>query len=117
MSFNFKQYNIGKFDYRILMHNPNICVPDEDIIQQYKTVISNLAFRSTSDEALYNQYSVYEEAKKDIVGDLDINYVVDNIVLEIFALHKTLKKKAFWTLFGDIVYNNIRGNLNENRTE
>lgn len=99
------------------MHNPNICVPDEDIIQQYKTVISNLAFRSTLDEALYNQYSVYEEAKKDIVGDLDINYVVDNIVLEIFALHKTLKKKAFWTLFGDIVYNNIRGNLNENRTE
>lgn len=114
LNFNFRIDNIGKFDYKVLM-----CNPDEkfkqDIADKFKEVTSNLNFNNVSDKQIYNYFAVYENAKADILSlGYSVDEIVDNIIIDLFANRKTPMKKAFWTLFGDIVYNNICNNITDN---
>ena len=114
LSFNFKQDNIGKFDYRFLMNDPNTEFI-QDIADRFKEITSNLNFNNTSDEKMYNYFAIYDKAREDILSTgYDINTVVDVIILDLFVKRKTPMKKAFWTLFGDIVYQNLCCNLTDN---
>lgn len=114
ISFNFKQSNIGVFDYRTLMSNPNIEYNDA-IADVYRDVSSNLNFNITDDKRLFNQFSVYDDAKNKIMSlGYDEKTVVDNIILDLFHNRNTSKKKAFWTLFGDVVYDNLCNNIDTN---
>ena len=114
LNFNFKINNIGKFDYKVLMHDPDIAF-NEEIANCFKDIVSKLNFNNVADEKLYNYCSVYEVARQDILslGENPLD-IIDIIILDIFARRKTVSKKAFWTLFGDMVYINICNNLGDN---
>lgn len=114
LNFNFKIENIGRFDYKTLMHNPKTEFKPE-VAEKFKDVTSNLCFNHVDDRNMYNYLAVYEKAKEDI---LDFGYdefeIIDSIILNLFVNRKTPMKKAFWTLFGDVVYQNICNNIAEN---
>lgn len=110
LSFNFKNDNVGKFDYKLLMKNPNIEVDDE-VIERFKTVSSNLKFNSTDGIAL-NYQVVYETARNEIMSDkYTIDDIVDMLVEDLFHRRRTEKKKAFWEMFDDVVYNHLVENV------
>ncbi|MDE6149357.1 MAG: hypothetical protein K2F81_04590, partial [Ruminococcus sp.] len=117
LCFNFKQDNIGKFDYRMLMSNSNAEYISE-ISERYKNIVSKLDFNNidkliSTDKNLYNYFAVYENAKKEIIGKEDKFKVIDIIIYDLFYQHKSIKKKAFWTLFGDEVYKNLCKNISD----
>lgn len=114
LNFNFKFNNIGKFDYRVLMNNPDTEF-HQDIADKFKEVTSKLPFNHVSDKKMFNYLAVYQNAKFEI---LSLNYsqeeIIDSIILDLFVYRKTPMKKAFWTLFGDEVYDNVKRNIDDN---
>lgn len=110
LNFNFKQNNIGSLDYRVLMKNPDIGVDDE-IVKRFKCVVSKLNFNNVDDKKMHTYLATYENAKREIVGSDSLNDVVDHVIWDLFSAHKSAKKKAFWVLFGDVVYENICNNI------
>lgn len=111
LNFNFKKENIGHFNYKVLMYNSEQeFIPQ--IAQKFKEVTSNLAFNKESDETMYNYVAVYEEAKRKLYSlGYDPHTVLDVTIIDLFKNRKTPLKKAFWTLFGNDVYDNICRNI------
>lgn len=114
LRFNFKEQNVGRFKFKVLMNNPDTeFIPE--IADRYKSISSKLNFNNVSDEKLRNYFAVFEQAKNDIFSmDYDKNTILDVIIVDLFSKRKTPMKKAFWILFGDMVYENICKNLEEN---
>lgn len=113
LNFNFKQENIGKFDYKVLMNNPNVEIIPE-IADTYKKISSTLNFRNLDDKKYNNYIAVFEDAKQKILDmPYDKKVIIDNIVFDLFEKRHTLLKKTFWFLFGDEVYENIKNNLKD----
>lgn len=114
LKYNFKQDNIGVFDYKTLMDNPDATFI-QAIADKFKDVSSTLNFNKTDDKKFFNKFSVYEKAKDDIMElGYDEKTIVDVLIIDLFYNRKTPKKKAFWTLFGDTVYENICKNIADN---
>lgn len=113
-NFNFTHDNIGKFNYQMLLHNQNACYIQE-IADKYKEVSCSLNFNKSGEDSLNNYFAVFDDAKKQIrkLGYSDIE-IVDVLIINLFKNRKTSNKKAFWTMYGQIVYNNIKNNLEEN---
>lgn len=114
INYNFRQSNIGIFDYKTLMSNPNAEFRQE-VADKFKEISGKLNFNKMDDKKLYNKLAVYENAKAEMLEiGLDETTIVDSLIVELFNNRKTPKKKAFWTLFGDTVYENICANINDN---
>lgn len=112
-NFNFCQNNIGRFDYTVLMSDPSSsCI--EEISEKYKEISRNLNFKHTSDKKMNNYMAVFEEAKKELYNlPYDKNVILDSIIIDLFHNRRTPLKKAFWVLFGDEVYGNIKKNIHK----
>ena len=121
LRFDFTQDNIGKFDYKVLMNNPNVKVIEEIPIS-FKEITSKLNFNQkvdnlNGDRAMNNYLAVYEQAKKDILSmQYNKNTIIDNIIIDLFKKRKTPLKTAFWFIFGDEVLKNIYNNIDEHFT-
>ena len=119
LNFNFKNSNIGKFDYKVLMDNPNVERNDK-IIELYKKETNHLNFNSkidkmNGDKSMNSFLYVIQQAKENILNSgYTVSEIVDNLILELFVNKKSVKKKAFWVLFGNEVFENISKNLNNN---
>ena len=106
----------GKFDYHMLMDNPNLIKTPhvEFIIQQYDEKISNLTriyLHDEPDEKLPYQFQVLREEMLALATNE--KYVVDAIILGIFFIRKSSHKGIFWDAFGDIVLENLKKNLSK----
>lgn len=113
LNFNFKQENIGKFDYKVLMNNHDVEILPE-IADTYKKISSTLNFRNLDDKKYNNYIAVFDDAKQRILNmPYDKNVIIDNIIFDLFGKRHTPLKRAFWFLFGDEVYENIKKNLED----
>lgn len=116
VKYNFTKNNIGKFNYQVLMNNPNIEFR-EDIVNEYKKIVGKLNFGNLNGEKNNGYIAVFDDAKNKILAldsSLSINNVVDIIIIDLFKNRHTPLKKAFWMLFEDIVYKNLCFNLKDN---
>lgn len=114
VNFNFKNKNIGNFDYTVLMKNPDIKV-SPDVIATYKKTVRELNFNNVDDKKDYNYFVVYDKANETILNfPYPKSDIIDMIIKEIFFTHRTEKKKAFWNMFGDDVFLNISTNMPDN---
>ena len=113
-NFYFRKTAVGKFNYRLLLKNP-IDSYDEELANKFTELVSTLKFNRSDDETLSNYLAVFD-AVRDEMNRIcsDIDYVVDNLVLYMFSTSKKNKKKAFWTIYGDVVYEHLRENLEAN---
>ena len=116
MNFNFSIKNVGRFDHNVLMTGD---MPDNanEIVEQYKLVVrEKLDLSANSYDDNKNYLAVYANARDCIVSAFPDNteeQIVNAIIQSIFCDAKSVKKKAFWQMFGDIVYQNIVANLSD----
>lgn len=114
INFNFTNSNIGRFDYKVLMHDPNIEF-NQSIADKYKEISSTLNFKHTDDSKMNNYLAVFDDAKNKLFDlPYDKNAIIDNIIIDLFYNRRTALKKTFWFLFGDEVYENIKKNIGNN---
>lgn len=105
----------GKFDYRMLMHNPKlICTPGvEDIIAEYRKAVKSIRINPKAMLAGEDSYSYQFRMLREHMFSLNDSpeFVVDSIIYGIFHLINSARKRMFWGAFGDIVLNNLIENL------
>ena len=111
-NFKFRFEDKKRFDYRMLMNNPDIVV-DEKVLRAYSDVVSNIKFKIGKDE-VYNSPAV-----NDIIVEMQkISYaqyeICDMLIKDMFKEHNVFKndrrKEYFFNIYGDIIYENILAN-------
>lgn len=98
-----------RFDYRMLMNNPDIVV-DEEVLRTYSQIVSTLKLKKHKEE----------ESNALLVGDIinemqKFDYaqyeICDMLIKDMFKEHNVFKdkrfKQFFFYVYGDIVYENI----------
>ena len=106
----------GKFDYRMLMDNPNLIhTPHVDyLIKYYDEKIHNFKRVCLSeyevDKSTY-QFQMLREEMFSLASNY--KYVVDAIIFGIFHLRKSSHKSIFWDTFGGVVLENLKNNLSK----
>lgn len=109
---------VGKFDYTMLMNNPNIEY-NEEIGKAYRKYVStNMKFnrqkKKSGDNDISNYQAVYDQARTDIFAmfsEYSRSDIIDNIIAYLFNAKKSKNKKAFWQMFETEVYENLIENL------
>jgi len=101
-----------RFDYRMLMNNPNIEV-DENVLRTYSDMVSTAKLKKHKEEET-NAIVI-----NDIISEMQkFDYaqyeICDMLVKDMFKEHTVFKdiryKEFFFTIYGDIVYENIVAN-------
>ena len=101
-----------RFDYRMLMSNPNVAV-DENVLRTYSDMVSTAKLKKHKEE----------EANAIVVNDIisemqKFDYaqyeICDMLIKDMFKEHNQFKndrrKEFFFIIYGDIVYENIVAN-------
>lgn len=115
LKMNYCIYDSKKmYNYEMLMCDKNIKVLDE-VITAYRQVRS-MKFKKSDEGHVINYELVIADCRKKIFDSADCtkSEIVDMIIKSIFDRKSpdyTSKKKMFWELFGDIVYENIHNNM------
>ena len=114
LNFNFKDSNIGKFDYHTLLSNYN-AIYIKEICDKFKELSTTLNFNKMGEDSLNNYFAVFDDCKNQLLNlGYSKNEIVDSLIIDLFNNRKTDKKKAFWIMFGNVVYYNIKNNLDKN---
>lgn len=107
----FKAEGMDKFNYRVLMNNPNTEV-DEVIADKFKDLTHYIKFRFDGDEESNNFEIVFNDVRQQMLTVCDDEVkIVDVLIKRLFDETKSDKKRAFWTIYGDIVYENVKKNV------
>lgn len=102
----------SRFDYRMLMNNPNIEV-DENVLRVYSDVVSTAKLKRGKEEA---SNSVIINDIVSVMQQFDYAQyeICDMLIRDMFKDHKQFKndrrKEFFFAVYGDIVYENIIAN-------
>lgn len=108
----FKAEGMDKFDYRVLMHDSSTEV-DEEITDKFKSLTHYIKFRFDGDDESNNFEAVFNDVRQQMLTVCDDEVkIVDVLIKRLFDETKTDKKRAFWTIYGDIVYKNVKKNVN-----
>lgn len=114
----FETKTLGKFDYRMLMHDKNTEIREADlrIIETFVEISKNCGYRLSEDDSDKNNHNyVYQQTRDSLLDiDKDIYHVVDILILQMFGIQSTKRKSMFWGCFGDVVLENIRKNIDTN---
>lgn len=110
--------SISKFDYRMLMNQDYDFSVSEDnpVIKSYdywntRQYQFNEQEENKKDQDLYK----YQQMRKKIIEDSgkEIHYIVNTLVAYLYTVRKTSAKKALWACFGDVIFADIKKNLEE----
>ena len=105
--------NLGKFDYHMLMSDPNVEV-NEDIINRYVELnrVKSRLFNEERDRKKKEWY-ISKHIRKHLSKGYDINYVVD-VIIKYLHESNAINKNTLWDSFGDIIYSNLNKNIPKN---
>lgn len=101
-----------RFDYRMLMNNPDIIV-DDNVLRAYSDAVSKVKLKIGKEE-IYNSPAINEIIT--IMQHLDYAQyeICDMLIKDMFNDHTVFKdrryKEFFFNIYGDIVYENIQAN-------
>lgn len=114
LNFNFKNNNIGKFNYELLMSNPDTEV-NKEIASKYRSMVRKLKQNITDYDKDGNYNSLLTDIRNGLLDlGYDEKYICDVLVKQLFGISKSINKRAFWSIYGDIVYDNICRNIDKN---
>ena len=104
----------GKFDYRMLMSNPDLIHTThvDELIREYNIRVSKMdpnLFDCEEDDRAPYQFQLLREHM--FLMATNDQYVVDALVFGLFHLKKTRHKNLFWGAFGEMVLENLQRNL------
>ena len=111
-NFKFAFVDKRRFDYRMLMNNPDIVV-DEEVLRVYSDTVSTIKLKKDKEEAS-NAIVVGDIIKVMQQFDYAQYEICDMLVKDMFKEHTVFKedrrKEFFFYVYGDIVYENILAN-------
>lgn len=108
---DFKKSIKGKFDYKLLLHNQSaIC--HKDVVDTFVKLTSSLKFNSTGVDNCPNYFAVFDDVKSKM---RELPYtddeILDSLIIYLFNIKKNSKKRAFWMIYGEEVYINLKNNV------
>lgn len=111
---NFRGAKLGKFNYKMLMYNPNVQL-DNNIIEKYTELDLNKRFIElgniddlTSSDELY----IYKDIRNKILEvNSDVRYVTDVLIEYLYNQKKSNFKATLWSSFGDVIIENLKLNI------
>ena len=115
LKMNYCLYESKKlYNYEMLMCDKDIKI-SEEVITAYRQVRS-MKFKKNEEGEVSNYELVIADCRDKIFNSADYtkSEIVDMIIKSIFDKKSpdyTSKKKMFWEMFGEIVYNNINNNI------
>lgn len=114
--FNFQTKQLGKFNYKMLLHDQRIDTSGleaKQIIEDFKTFILESNLQLTSDEEEHNNYDyIALQIKKRLIEKYyDEHYVCDVLVKHYFHDKKSVRKKMLIDCFSDIINENLHKNI------
>lgn len=111
---NFRGAKLGKFDYRMLMSNPNVNL-NNDIIEKYTELDLNKRFMelgNANDLKSSDELYVYKDIKDKILEINDDSQYVTDVLIEYLYNHKKSNyKTTLWSSFGDVIVENLKINI------
>ena len=113
---DFKAANLGKFNYKRLMHDNKVKL-DENIIMKYTELDLRkrfmIAFTENDDsneDALY----LYKDIREQLLKiNSDAIYVTDVLIKFLYVQKKSNHKTTLWSSFGDIIVQNLKDNVKD----
>ena len=109
--------NCGIFDYKNLLHDKNINNKTElaqDIIKKFKYINANKKYIKRDDTEDKHDYTNKFIRKEILSLCNDIVYVTDVLVKYHYNDKVSKNKRTLWDAFGDIIVENIKGNIDLN---
>lgn len=114
--FRFSAKELGTFNYKALMHNPDIEWNEycESVIQKWKDITHYVSYRIVMGTDVETSNVNY--IMRDIMNQMsemcsDKVYLVDILVKYLFGLHSTKRKNVFWNCYADVVLDNLKANV------
>lgn len=111
---NFNATNLGAYDHKMLMNNPDIEVKDE-VIEKFEYLKRNKKrLMKEHRDGKYKEFYIDSYIRREL---LKIGYSIDDtvdMIIEYCQSKKIANKKIIWDSFGDIVVKNIKSNVPEN---
>lgn len=108
---NFRNVIKGKFDYKLLLHNQQ-AVCHQDVVDTFVKLTSSLKFNSVGVDNCTNYFAVFDDVKSKMRElPYTADEILDSLVVYLFDTKKKSKKRAFWMIYGDEVYINLKNNL------
>lgn len=111
--FDFKKKQLGKFDYKKLMHNPDVQIDDNarDVIKQYLDVVKRIGDYNIGISDERNRYvETIKGIRRDLSSYGDDVYITDVLVHHLFGVKKSIHKAVLWEAYGDVIYQNLLDN-------
>ncbi len=111
--FDFKKKQLGKFDYKKLMHDPDVAMDDRanEVVKHYLTLVRRIGDYNIG---ISDDRNRYIEIIKDIKWALsqfgDETYVTDVLVKYLFGIKKSIHKAVLWEAYGHVIYRNLLDN-------
>lgn len=113
----FKAKNCGKLDYYVLLNDKTVMIDSDlaqEIIKKFKYINANKKFikkEDVEDKHNYTNKFIKSEILKICT---DVNYVVDVLVRYFYGEVTSDNKRTLWDVFGDIILDNIKNNIDLN---
>jgi hypothetical protein len=110
---NFQADNLGKFNYKYLMHD-NKTEINEDIIKKYDELNTKNHFTMNNQDIENSNIDyLYQEIRNKLLDGYDKLYVVDVLIKYLYGVKNSKHKETLWISFGDIIIENLKNNLKE----
>lgn len=113
----FNSRNNGKFNYKVLIHDPE-CINEDfatAVMDKYNDIYKNIHIRLFATENKCNNYNyIYNSILQEFTDEFgNIDAVADNLVYGLFKKSHSSRKQVFWEVFGEIIYQHITENLSD----
>ena len=107
----FKVHNLQKFDYKMLMNNPNTEIR-QDIVDVYDKVSNYHCFKGGLSETYSNtQYITQQILDEMLEVEPNINILSDVLIEYLYGKLSTRRKNVLWYCFGEVINQNLKYNL------
>lgn len=106
----FKVHNLQKFDYKMLMNNPNTEIR-QDIVDVYDKVSKNLKLYSNDGKGKQNYEYIIKEIKSAFTDVESDDVVLVDVLIQYLYQRDNIRKVTLWECYGDIINQNLKHNL------
>jgi hypothetical protein len=115
LSFRLKDF--GKFDYRLLMNNPDIKI-DDNLIQDYIKINRKYHFKINMEDpekTNINYISDIIRNELDKYGYMEVE-VTDMLIKYLYGIKNSKSKESLWFCYGEIVVDNLKYNIGNKKS-
>lgn len=114
---SFKESNVGKFDYKLLMSDSQLKLDKKDIklIKLYtKLDLSKYFMINYVSEEENSLTFLYQDIRRQLLEvESDVDRVVNVLVKFLYKHKRSSYKTTLWECFGDIMVRNLKININQ----